>query len=191
MQTFYRKNCIIDINAVIYLPLELFERCWTLVTKPKPALFLSICTSNLLFVLIKFTMPMIFHIIVSSICEVSQAFSTVTTSSHTGHTVTTTRWPHGSPSLWVPTPNGPMGPRPYGSPLPMGPRPYGSHSQWPPWVPVPMGPHSQWVPTPMAPWVPVPMGPHPNGPTGPRRLVWEPLYYDSNDYKDLCNSLSS
>ena len=110
-------------------------------------------------------MPMIFHIIVSSICEVSQAFSTVTTSSHTGHTVTTTRWPHGSPSLWVPTPNGPMGPRPYGSPLPMGPRPYGSPLQW---VPVPMGPTPNGPMGPRPYGSPLTMGPHPNGPMGPR-----------------------
>ena len=44
------------------------------------ALFLSTYTLTLLFMLIKRTVPLIFHIVVSEICEVSQERSTVTTS---------------------------------------------------------------------------------------------------------------
>ena len=42
------------------------------------ALFMSTCTLNVLFVLIKCTIPLIFHIIVRQIYEVSQAGSIVT-----------------------------------------------------------------------------------------------------------------
>ena len=67
------------------------------------ALFLSTYALNSLFVLIKCTIQLIFHIVVRSICEVSQARSPVTTSPvngascyiirdtllhHTGHVVT-------------------------------------------------------------------------------------------------------
>ena len=44
------------------------------------ALFLSTYTLNLLFVLIKCTISLIFHTVVRKICEVSQVPSTVTTS---------------------------------------------------------------------------------------------------------------
>ena len=43
-------------------------------------LFLSTYTLILLFVLIKYTIPLIFRIVARYICEVSQARSTVTTS---------------------------------------------------------------------------------------------------------------
>ena len=44
------------------------------------ALFMSTCTLNVLFVLIKYTIPLLFRIVVRQICEVSQAPSTITTS---------------------------------------------------------------------------------------------------------------
>ena len=48
------------------------------------ALFLSTYTLNVLFVLIKCTMPLKFHIVIRQICELFQAQSTVTTSPVSG-----------------------------------------------------------------------------------------------------------